>query len=1269
MKHIKIIALLLLLFFSNHCWSQPFCDVRTFTVRDGLAANTISSIAQTPNGLMWFSTWNGLCLYDGYRFTAFRNRLGKDDVLSNNRILVCKPSSFGNVWCITYDNKAYLYNTHTCRFVNVSDIAYKKTGRDVVVQNVYPLDNGYTWLVSRDGSENYRIDERRLTDEGDGLDVYGTANKRLNDVAYKVVCGGDGRDWLFTRWGVESLDAKDNRIGRNNGDIYEAVLNRDTWFVTSTGIVMVAKNGARLTQVLQIPNVRVSCLERFGKEKLLIGTDKGIFVLFKNKIVGRYSVQSPSQPSPAVRSLYVDSRRRIWAFTGGDGIVMLNPQKKQTLWMNAEAETQTSRTESEQPLIHEDGHGTLWMIPPGGTFCYYCESESKLKPYTLASTNQSSYCIPYIKKYFVDKDHNLWFTSYRDVTLVNFRYRNIKYQPVLPNQEVRSLYSDSQQRMWVGMQNGEVAVYDKSRKLLGYLNKQGRLQQSPVAFDRKIFVFHEDAANRIWIGTKGNGLYILDKTGHIEHYAHSSSDNYSLSHNDIYDIDTDSRGHTWIATFEGGLNLVEAQGQHLRFINHNNLLRQYPLTNYSKIRRITHTSDGVVLLSTSKGLITFSDNFGSPAQIHFYCNAHKREDKNGLGASDVLQALVTRRSGILVVTLGGGLQQITSKNLLTDHLRFTTWGQLNTDEGIVQSIAEANNGDIWMMRENSIMRRLHGSGDMLQYMPDVKGNDIEFSEAKPVHIPSTDIISVGARGGFVYFDPNKLKRNSYSPNIVFTGVLYQGDNSREPLLCTEELDVPSDRRNLTIYFSAIEYTDRYLVKYAYKLEGVDNDWNYVGASNSASFNHVPAGHHKLLVKSTNSAGVWVNNVAELNIYVHPAFWETIWAKILYFLLFCGIVYVFVYIYMLRAKNTLSREMGEMKTRFFTQIGHKLRTPLTLIGGPVTEVLKSDALSAKDRNHLEMVQRNATQMLDLVNRMLRYNKDADVYISENNIPDVPASQTDAPEQAQTAAHSIRLLVVEDNDDLRSYLVSILSADYDVLQAANGQEGLSLAEKQMPDFIITDVMMPVMDGLTMVRYIRKNNDICHIPIIVLSAKASLEDRIEGLKQGVDDYITKPFSAVYLKARVRNIVSQRQMLQQTYLEQISPDDKQTYQLESPQIVDADKEMMTLLLDYLEQHLGDPALKIEELADAVHLGRSVFYGKIKTIVGMTPVDFVRHIRMQRAQDLVVKSNYPFSQIAYMVGFSDPKYFSKCFKKATGKTPSEYRNDMVKDENGDTTN
>lgn len=626
---------------------------------------------------------------------------------------------------------------------------------------------------------------------------------------------------------------------------------------------------------------------------------------------------------------------------------------------------------------------------------------------------------------------------------------------------------------------------------------------------------------------------------------------------------------------------------------------------------------------------------------------------------------MTRSGRIVVATMGGGVQEMVSDGALKDNLHFRSLTTVRPDESIVQSLTEDNRGNIWIIRESSIEKYSPKTGSLSQYGPGNIGYDVEMSEARPVHNPVTDDISVAVYGGFITFRPADLKKSVNSPNIVFTGVLYQGDSEMEPLLNKKVLDVPSDRRNLTVYFAALEYSDKYLVKYAYKLDGVDDKWNYVGAANSASFNYLPAGRYKLLVKSTNCDGVWMDNVAELEIYAHPTFWETGWARLLYVLLFCGVICLIVYIYNLRSRAAMEREMSELKTKFFTEISHNLRTPLTLIGAPVSEVLNSVGLTDSARRHLEMVQRNASRMLELVNKMLRYSMEKGVYISDDRPSEnsAPASAMTPPDiQADASADMApqqkreHILVVEDNDDVRDFLVSILQDEYNVLAAENGRRGLEIAETEMPEFIITDVMMPVMDGLTMVHRIKQNKDICHIPIIVLSAKASLQDRLDGLREGIDDYITKPFSAIYLKSRVSNIIRQRHLLQQAYLEQIKPEDRKTYSLEAPQIVDADNEMMNQLLGYLEEHISDASLKIDDLADAVNLGRSVFYGKIKSIVGMTPVDFVRHIRMQRAEQLIAGSTYPFSQIAYMVGFSDPKYFGKCFKKETGMTPSEYR-------------
>lgn len=330
------------------------------------------------------------------------------------------------------------------------------------------------------------------------------------------------------------------------------------------------------------------------------------------------------------------------------------------------------------------------------------------------------------------------------------------------------------------------------------------------------------------------------------------------------------------------------------------------------------------------------------------------------------------------------MQEMVSEDVLGENLKFRNLTDMRKNESIVQSLAEDNNGNIWIIREGSIEQYSPSTGTLSQYGPDNIGYDVEMSEAKPVHNPATDVISVAVWGGFISFNTNDLKKSSHRPGIVFTGVLWQGDNEPEPILNKEVLEVPSHRRNLTVYFAALEYSDKYLVKYAYKLDGTDDKWNYLGQTNSASFNYLPAGRYKLLVKSTNSDGIWVDNVTGLDIYVHPTFWETGWAKLLYALLVVCMICLAVYIYNLRTRAAMERELNDMKTRFFTEISHKLRTPLTLIGAPVTEVLRTSSLTESARRHLEMVERNALQMLELVNKMLKYSMERRVTLSDDHI---------------------------------------------------------------------------------------------------------------------------------------------------------------------------------------------------------------------------------------------------------------------------------------------
>lgn len=1253
-KKLLYIGLINLCFFLQPINAQPICSVRTFNIRDGLAANIISGIAQTNDDIMWFATWNGLCCYDGYKFTTFRNISRQQEVLSTNRLLLIKPNHYGDIWCLTYDRQLSLFDTHSCRFIGRSNILKEKFNiSKISTRNIYSLNNGFTWMVSDDGSGiNFRFDDSKK-DGSEGITpVY---KRRIR----KVMLDDNGGEWLFCKKGIERWN--DHFYCPVNFE-YMLPMGRKLVFASRKNNLGVFINGKMKEIKLPGKVTNIYCLDKFDNANILLGTSDGILMYNVNDNKFRhFSVVHPSQHGTEAKQIFVDKTKRIWTFSSGDGIIMINPKTDVTEWFNAKAETPDYLTTSKVPFIHQDEHGTIWTIPNNGSFSYFDEKQNHLTVYPLHSKGFGNICLPLISKYYIDSQNNLWFSGQHDLSIVNFKYRNITFKPLRHDQEVRGTYCDSKGRLWIGDDKGHLIIYTATGNLIGYLNKSGAIQKNETAFTNKVYGFFEDNRHRMWIATKGEGIYCLDNNS-LVHYTHDDKNKWSLSHNDIYDIYQDRKGHILVASFEKGLNIiVENSKKGVIFINENNILTSYPRS-CDKIRRITETKNGVILLSTSNGLVTFQNNFSNPSKIKFYHNNHVLNDTTSLLSSDVLQSYVTRNGDIYIATLGGGLQKMKSHNLLQNDIKYSIILPSAGIEGFYLSMIEDKQGKIWFVRESTLDVYDPKTGKTLNYDPYDIDEHTEFSEAKPAFNSNTGAVTVGMVGGFISFLPQKMRKSTYSPKIAFVKVQFQGESESQPILNTDELDVPSDKRNLTITFSALDYNNNDLIQYAYMLEGVDRKWNFVGSAHSASFNNLPPGHHRLLVRSTNSDGIWMQNQKVLKIYSHPSFWESGWAWPVYIILLAGIIFIASYIYMLKERNKLSKEMNEMKTNFFNNIGHKLRTPLTLIGGPVTEILKHNDLKEEYRKALEMVQRNSRSMLELVNNMLNYNSSDNYFVDDINAP-VFAGQAENTESTGNSNNdkSTTLLIVEDNNDLRSFLVSILSQDYNVISAENGKVGLDKADKEMPDFIITDVMMPEMDGLTMVRNIKRNRNISHIPIIVLSAKASMEDRIKGLKEGIDDYITKPFSATYLKQRVENIIGQRHILQQTYLEQmkdVGSNDagKKEFNLDAPEIIDNDKLMIDKLMNYIEEHIGDSDLKIEDLATAVNMGRTVFYGKIKSIIGMTPIDFVRHIRIQRAEELVAHSKQTFSQIAYSLGFSDPKYFTKCFKKDTGMTPSEYR-------------
>ena len=812
------------------------------------------------------------------------------------------------------------------------------------------------------------------------------------------------------------------------------------------------------------------------------------------------------------------------------------------------------------------------------------------------------------------------------------------------------------------------------------------------------------------------------------------------------------------------------------------------------------------------------------------------------------------RNTTYILTFTGGINKVLSENLLSEHIEFkpyTTKDGLPSD--LVQSMIEDKEGSLWVISENALTRFNPEKETFEYYDKKYMQQELYFTEAAPV-LKNNQLL-LGTDIGILKISPEHLQKSNYAPPIVFTGFKIQGTSQDLDINDLEELRLKPSERNVTFQFAALDYVAPESISYAYRLKGLEEKWNEVDNSRSASYINLPPGEYELQIRSTNSDGVWMEKARILPITVLPTFWETYWAWILYVVLFvlstATIVYIILYIYRLRHQINIEQQLANIKLRFFTDISHELRTPLTLIASPVSEILEHETLTTNARKHLTLVHKNTERMLHLVNQILDFRKienkkmkvllektdvlsllqkvmdnfrliaeekninyqletnqeaietwiDQDKFekiifnllsnafkytpanksitvianvessrlivsikdegigidlqkqqtlfqrfetlvkfnilqpssgiglslVKElielhcgnievksqpgvgseftvifpmnqkvyegrentefilndgNSVPaekkneirpmveiasmaDITPSETaKEPNQISNEEDPVSILIVEDNVELRNFLSDILSESYRVLTATNGQEGLDQAREYIPDLIISDIMMPAMDGLDMVKNIKENREICHIPIILLSAKSSLDDRISGLEQGIDDYITKPFSATYLKIRIKSLLHQRKELQEIYWKAWSEklNNTQETTLEEkltpsqPQIISYDEQFMQQVMQVMEEQMENSELTVDEFAQLLNLGRSVFYQKLKSIIGLSPVDFIREIRIKRAVQLIDSGEYNFSQVAYMTGFNDPKYFGKCFKRQMGMTPSEYK-------------
>ena len=373
----------------------------------------------------------------------------------------------------------------------------------------------------------------------------------------------------------------------------------------------------------------------------------------------------------------------------------------------------------------------------------------------------------------------------------------------------------------------------------------------------------------------------------------------------------------------------------------------------------------------------------------------------------------------------------------------------------------------------------------------------------------------------------------------------------------------------------------------------------------------------------------------------------------------------------RRANRRMRELNDEQTRFFTNASHQLRTPLTLIAGPINQLAEGKG----DKQQLiDIIQRNVEQLQRLISDVLLFRRENRATVDDTTAT-TNEQLTASRKSVQDCRHDIivnnnadelaTVLIVDDNADMRAYLRTLLLDRYYVIEAADGQSGLKLAVESVPDIVVSDVMMPVMDGLTFCTRLKQHEATSHIPVLLLTARSSEQQYIEGLQTGADMYMTKPFSADLLLANIASLLANRQKLRQLFktqnLSSALPTTSQhsTLNTQHSTSISPDRRFLDTFLKAMDKHMSNTNLKIEVIGDEIGLSRVQLYRKVKALTGMTPIEILRETRLKRAMQLLKTTDKTVSEIANEVGFATPGYFSSCFKKQYDKYPTDVREEM----------
>lgn len=1361
-KFRKYIHLFLLLVVVKPCFSQQTPSFISVPV--DLVNNEVTSIIREKNGFLWFGTRGGLQWFDGYEMKLLKNDAGKSTNLLSQSIEVLLNGKQHNIWIGTKSGGLSNYDFKTGMITNYKNVNGNTSGFNAdYILSLFDTDGEKLFIGTWKGFQYFNKKTHEFT----------IINS--NWKTFDIQPDGSGGFWLATNSGLKHINQR---------------LENDRSYNFGTADI-------NITSI--VTDRQQNCL--------WLGTwQQGLlrFNLATNEIKNyRHEKNNPASLSSnnTYRVLF-DSKGTLWVGTWGGG---LNRFDKQTeSFEKIQLNIPGLYTSDNQIIltIQEDPSGLLWVGTDGSGVFKMDLNQKKFSNISYANSPNLFSGSTHVLSVFIDPFQKLWLgTKGGGIEYAVSPGKFATLQIELPEKDVspgapyesRSFFQQGEY-LWIATNKGLIRVMNKPAGVGGYTIFQPDEKNPASISGKKVTAIAKDSSGTIWIGTQETGLsriegYTKNNQPVFKNYLPAFGVKGALQNERVSCLLVDSKNRLWVGTYKGLHLYVPATDQFLVF---------------------TQTD----------------------------------ETRNSISNNTIL-CLAEDKQGNIWAGTQYGLNKIAgiSNNQLTV-TAFTRKDGLPSD--YVHAVIPDGRGNVWASTNKGIVRLSQTDNSIVVF--DKRDGVQSSSFSENASFKSSDgRFFFGGVEGITYFIPDSIHINHFQPPIYFTNlkinnVPYEfGKEKRDssilekPFYETESITLNHTENILSIGFAALDYHAPDKNEYMYQLGGFNKDWVYAGNNRTVTFTNLKPGTYRLKVKATNSDKIWSPNIHELKIIILPPPWKTWWAYTIYIAVFLFLLWLTRHLGLRQValKNQLvlarfereqEHQLTDFKERLFTNISHEFRTPLTLILGPLEDLLQRRKLDTPVEKSLRLIQKQSRRMLRMVNQLLDFQKAEsgnlkltaqpgemvsfcyDIYflftdeakrrnidyrfeseekylsftfdhnkleiivfnilsnafkftangqsvlmkvkkgknqsceisvqdtgrsipaneinsifdrfyrgreqdattisgtgiglsfvkeltelhggtitaesdgicgslftvtlpaLNTNGTPLVvtgepmqsfqpenkstinPLTMTEEKDMLNPEQEQPILLIVEDEPDMLQYISEIVAPSFQVVTATNGKEGLEKALETIPDLIVSDVMMPEIDGIELCRKLKSDKSTSHIPIILLTALSDMTHHVQGIREGADVYLPKPFHSQLLLVHIHNLINSRNTLKELYAKRIFLGST------SFEIKTFEEEFLHKLMKLVEENISNSSFNNDDLANLMFMSRSTFYRKLKAVTGMSGNEFIRTARLNYAAKLLESGNYSVTDAAFEAGFNDIKYFRKRFQDQFGASPSDYK-------------